>query len=372
MILERPLCDGGRAWPGDARGRTTTDPDESTMNAITRRTFVRGFASIATTLASAVVTSSSLSLPWLFVEPGLSGRPRIRVIGIGEGGRRMLESIAVANLRGLHLMRIAAEPAGLPQRMVSTWTERGRGAVVVVLLAGSDGAGLDVAAQIGTAAKDAGVLSVAVVSMPSTTGDTQCPPAASRGVCCPTDCVDTVVLVPNESTGGPGGLVVASPGHSLVHAAAVGVVGAMAEIADHRGICGVDLMDVRDLLHARGLATVGMGTSTGGGDRFVTAARSAIIAPTINRALLGSSTALLVTVTSSSDVVLGQAIRSVEYVVGARSTTPKCVWAWNTDDSVGDRVDVTVLAAGGDHLRDGGGHSLGEQGGHPTNGPVAG
>jgi cell division protein FtsZ len=337
----------------------------SALSGITRRVVLRGLAGV---VALACVPTPPGGR-WPLYPPVRGGapdrRPRIVVTGIGDVGLQTLELFAEANLRGVELVHASTEHGG-GRGPVSCTAFRTRrflrsspplrpslarvlGAlshedVVVLLVDNGESRRAMVASRLGELARSMGVLTVAVVgNASSSSGNGSTTDRTANGL---VKSVDVVVVNPHE-TSALSGAPWAQSDHGIRagQEASLGVVRLLAEFANYRGVCGVDFLDVRYLLLDRGLATVGTGTSYGDA-RFVEATRAAMASNTFEPRLLAEASALIVMVTSSPDASIGQVFRSVERAHEEFAADPDVVWAWNVDEMMDDRVDVTLLAAG--------------------------
>ena len=108
----------------------------------------------------------------------------------------------------------------------------------------------------------------------------------------------------------------------------------------------VDFSDVTAVLRGAGTALFGIGAAKGE-DRATQAAEIAISSPLLEESIEGAHGALI-NIAGPSDLKLQEASAATELVRKAIHPEAQIIWGLSLDDSYGDEVRVTVIAAGFD------------------------
>ena len=108
----------------------------------------------------------------------------------------------------------------------------------------------------------------------------------------------------------------------------------------------VDFSDVTAILRGAGTALFGIGSAKGE-DRATQAAEIAISSPLLEESIEGAHGALI-NIAGPNDLKLQEASAATELVRKAIHPEAQIIWGLSLDDSYGDEVRVTVIAAGFD------------------------
>ena len=108
----------------------------------------------------------------------------------------------------------------------------------------------------------------------------------------------------------------------------------------------VDFADVTAILRGAGTALFGIGSARGE-DRATKAAEIAISSPLLEESIEGAHGALI-NIAGPSDIGLQEAAAATQLVRDAIHPEAQIIWGLALDDSYGDEVKVTVIAAGFD------------------------
>ena len=223
-----------------------------------------------------------------------------------------------------------------------------RGADMVFVAAGEGGGtgtgGAPIVAEI---ARDLGALTVGVVTRPySFEGKTRAE-RANIGIEELRSKVDTLIVIPNDRL-----LEVSDATISALdawrHADSVlfkGVSG-ITDVITTPGLINLDYADVRSIMKGAGSALMGVGEARGE-NRAVEAARAAISSPLLEASIEGAR-GVLIAIAGASDLrifEINEAARMIENVVHPDA---QIIFGTAIDDTLGDMVKVTVIAAGFD------------------------
>jgi cell division protein FtsZ len=208
------------------------------------------------------------------------------------------------------------------------------------------GTGTGAAPVVAEVAKEMGILTVAVVTKPFVFEGRKRMKIAEAGMLELQQHVDSLITVPNDKL-----LSVLGKDASLVSAfqAANNVLqGAVQGIADliiNPGLINVDFADVRTVMSEMGMAMMGTGAATGP-DRAREAAEMAIRSPLLEDIDLQGARGILVNVSASENLSLGEFNDVGEAIEEFASEEATVVVGTVIDPSLGDEVRVTVVATG--------------------------
>ena len=113
------------------------------------------------------------------------------------------------------------------------------------------------------------------------------------------------------------------------------------------GLINTDFADVNAIMRNAGTAIMGVGSSTGEG-RAVNAARAAITSPLLEASIDGAR-GILMNIVGGPDVTLSEVTEAAEIIHSVAHPDANIIFGSVIDDSIGDAVRVTVIAAGFDH-----------------------
>ncbi|MFN0275006.1 MAG: cell division protein FtsZ [Chitinophagales bacterium] len=120
----------------------------------------------------------------------------------------------------------------------------------------------------------------------------------------------------------------------------------IAEIITVPGYINVDFEDVKTVLRDSGLAIMGSGKASGQ-DRSLNAVKAALESPLLNDNDIRGAKSILLNITSGTEPVLMDEISEItEFVQMASGNDCDIIWGNCTDDSIGNNLLVTVIATG--------------------------
>jgi cell division protein FtsZ len=161
--------------------------------------------------------------------------------------------------------------------------------------------------------------------------------------------VDTLIVIPNDRL-----LSVADERTSMLNAFKTcdevllqGVQG-ITDLITTPGLINTDFADVRMIMSNAGSALMGIGYASGDG-RAVNAARAAISSPMLEASVEGAR-GMLLNVSGPSDLGLFEVNEAAEIVAKAAHPDSNIIFGAVIDDSLGDEVRITVIAAGFDRF----------------------
>ncbi len=223
-----------------------------------------------------------------------------------------------------------------------------RGSDMVFVTAGAGGGtGTGAAPVVAKIAKRLGALTVGVVTRPFAVEGRRRAENANAGIEALRAEVDTLIVVPNERL-----LEHTNQSLSLVEAFNIaddvlraGVQG-ITDLIVTPGLINVDFADVRSVMQSAGSALMGIGTAKGE-DRAIRAAEAAISSPLLETTIDGAHGVLML-VQGAQDMRLHEVNEAVRMVNEAVSPEANIIFGATIDDTLGDEIRITVVAAGFD------------------------
>lgn len=312
----------------------------------------------------------------------------IKVVGIGGGGVNAVNRMIDAGLKGVEFIGINTDAQALLMSDAELKLDIGQevtrglgagsdpevgrmaaedhraeieaalqGADMVFITAGKGGGtgtgGAPVVAEI---AKSIGALTIGVVTRPFAFEGRRRSVQADHGIQELKDKVDTLIVIPNDRL-----LTVSNEKTSMLNAFKAadevllqGVQG-ITELITTPGLINTDFADVKMILTNAGSALMGIGNGSGEG-RSVNAARAAISSPLLESSIEGAR-GILLSITGGSDMGLFEVNEAAEIIHGVAHPDANIIFGAVIDDSMGDEVRVTVIAAGFDRWDEGRGRS---------------
>lgn len=311
------------------------------------------------------------------VIPSIETFANIKVVGVGGSGGSAVNRMVTSKIKGVEFIAVNTDAQALhhsiaPHKIhIGRNTTRGLGAGmdpdlgsksaeenetdISGTLAGADmvfitcglggGTGTGAAPIIADIAREAGALTVAVVTKPFTFEGLQRKDIAERGLDRLIDKVDTIITIPNDRL-----LQIIDKKTSLLDAFAIvdevlkqGVQG-ISELITVPGLVNVDFADVKAIMKQAGSALMGIGRASGE-NRAQDAARAAIDSPLLELSINGA-TGVLFTISGSSDLSMFEVNEAAEVITSACDPEAKVIFGAVIDESLGDEVKVTVIATG--------------------------
>ncbi|MBL6631144.1 MAG: cell division protein FtsZ, partial [Candidatus Nanopelagicales bacterium] len=301
----------------------------------------------------------------------------IKVVGIGGGGVNAVNRMIEVGLKGVEFIAINTDAQALLMSDADVKLDIGReltrglgaganpevgrkaaedhieeieevlqGADMVFVTAGEGGGtgtgGAPIVAQV---ARSLGALTIGVVTRPFGFEGRRRQVQADQGVEDLRAEVDTLIVIPNDRL-----LSLADREISVIdafrqadHVLLQGVSG-ITDLITTPGLINLDFADVKSVMHAAGSALMGIGSARGE-DRAMQAAEKAISSPLLEAGIDGAHGVLL-SVSGGSDLGLFEINEAARLVSDAAHPEANIIFGAVIDDTLGDEVRVTVIAAG--------------------------
>ncbi|MGH3672716.1 MAG: cell division protein FtsZ, partial [Pseudonocardiaceae bacterium] len=223
-----------------------------------------------------------------------------------------------------------------------------RGADMVFVTAGEGGGtGTGGAPVVANIARKLGALTIGVVTRPFTFEGRRRGGQAEDGIAeLRTEC-DTLIVIPNDRLLQLGDVNVSlmEAFRSADEVLLSGVQG-ITNLITTPGLINLDFADVKSVMSGAGSALMGIGSARGEG-RSVQAAEKAINSPLLEASMEGAHGVLL-SISGGSDLGLFEIHEAASLVQDAAHPEANIIFGTVIDDSLGDEVRVTVIAAGFD------------------------
>jgi len=313
------------------------------------------------------------------IQPSRSFPAVIRVVGVGGAGTSAINRMLEAGLEGVEFIAINTDAQALAMceadhklRIGRELTKGlgggsdakiGREAAVAAydeikaMLKGSDmvfitageggGTGTGAAPVVAEIARSLGALTIGVVSRPFAFEGKRRGLQALEGVRVLRQRADTVIVVPNDKL-----LEVADRGTSMVAALRLaddvlrqGVRG-ICDLVTVPGLINLDLADVRTIMTGAGTAHMGIGRARGE-QRAQQAAEMAINSSLLETSIEGAR-GILLNISGGKDLSLHEVNEVAEIINAAADPEANIIFGAVVDESLGDALWVTVVAAGFD------------------------
>jgi len=212
------------------------------------------------------------------------------------------------------------------------------------------GTGTGAAPVIAKLAKDAGALTVAIVTKPFAFEGTRRQVVAEEGIEKLTEVVDTSIVIPNQRL-----MDVIDRKMTLLEAFKVvdGVLGqavhGIAEIITTPGLVNVDFADVKTIMANAGTALLGIGTGVGE-NRAQMAARAAISSPLLDISIEGAR-GVLFNIAGGADLTMFEVDEAAKIISSAADADANIIFGAVVKEDLVDQVRITVIATGFDQTR---------------------
>lgn len=322
----------------------------------------------------------------LEVKPEVNPVAKIKVIGVGGGGGNAVNRMIKAGLKGIEFIAVNTDAQALHHSEaatkinIGTATTRGLGAgsnpdigrqsaeesieEIKESIEGSDmvfitcglggGTGTGGAPVIANAAKEMGILTVAVVTKPFSFEGHRRSTQADEGLENLKNKVDTLITIPNDKI-----LSIIDKKTPLTDAFTVvddvlrqGVQG-IADLITVHGMINVDFADVKAVMENAGSALMGIGYGTGE-NRAADAAKAAIESPLLEMSINGAK-GVLFNITGGNDLSMFEVDEAARVITEAADPEANIIFGAVINDSYTGEIKITVVATGFDYKQTDGG-----------------
>ena len=302
---------------------------------------------------------------------------KIKVVGVGGGGNNAVNRMITSGLQGVEFIAINCDAQALllskaqnriqigekltkglgaganpeigqkaAEESRELLVEQLRGADMVFVTAGmGGGTGTGAAPIVAECAREAGALTVGVVTKPFSFEGKRRMNQAEAGIVNLKDRVDTLITIPNDRL-----LQVIDRRTSMLDAFRIaddvlrqGVQG-ISDLISVPGLINADFADVKTIMSNAGSALMGIGTATGD-NGAVAAAEAAIKSPLLEASIEGAR-GVLFNITGGKDLSLFDVTEASNIITEAVDPDANIIFGAVIDEKLDDEIRVTVIATG--------------------------
>lgn len=314
-------------------------------------------------------------LPFALEKPERARREVIRVVAVGGGGGNAINHIIGKGIEGVELLAVNTDMRSLEMSMckdtliLGEKSTKGLGAGAIpevgemaareslaeirAFLKGADmvyftagmggGTGTGALPVIARAAREMGILTVAVVTKPFSFEGARKKNYAESGIKKLRESVDALVVVPNDRL-----LAISkkettlSESFSLADEVLRLAVLGVTNLITRPGMVNVDFADLKTVMSQAGRAVMGVGVAEGD-DRIAKAIRQAVESPLMEFPMKGAKGALM-NITCGNDLGIYEIYEAASYVETLLSDDATFIWGCVEDPELEGKVEIVIIA----------------------------
>lgn len=303
----------------------------------------------------------------------------IKVIGVGGGGSNAVNHMYRLGIKGVDFIicntdRQALEKSPVPNKIqLGSHLTKGLGAgsipdvgreaalesvaeirsyledntQMVFITAGmGGGTGTGAAPVIASIARELGILTVGIVTIPFAFEGKKRRTQAEQGLEEMKKYVDTLLVIGNDKLREIYGNLKMSEAFAHADDVLTGAAKSIAEIISLHMHVNVDFNDVKTVMKDSGVAIMGSAVASGE-RRAIRAVESALNSPLLNdNDIRGARHVLLNIMSGSDDIDMDEFGEITDFIQEAAGGTAELITGYGTDPSLGDNVSVTIIATG--------------------------
>jgi len=303
----------------------------------------------------------------------------IKVIGVGGGGSNAVNHMFKQGIKGVDFIICntdsqALDSSPIPNKVqlgASLTDGRGAGSIPEVgknaaienideireMLEGTTkmlfitagmggGTGTGAAPVIAAVAKEMGILTVGIVTIPFGFEGRKRRMQADEGLQELRENVDTLLVVSNDKLRDLYGNLRLGEAFAKADNILTDAAKGIAEIITVTGYVNVDFEDVKTVMSNSGVAIMGTGTANGE-QRALKAVETALSSPLLNdNNIKGASNILLYMASGAEELEMDEVAEITDYIQEEAGLTAEIIWGSGTDDSLEDAISITVIATG--------------------------
>ena len=306
----------------------------------------------------------------------------IKVMGIGGAGNNVVNRMVTAGTKGVEYIAVNTDRQALlvspadTKLQIGEKVTHGQGAgsnpdvgkraaeesrndisaalentdMVFITAGMGGGTGTGAAPVVAETAKDAGILTVGVVTKPFAWEGKRRFNQAQAGIENLMDKVDSLLIIPNDR------LKYASPekvtlanAFEIADDVLIKAVNSISELIKSTGFINLDFADVTAIMKDAGLAHMGVGRAAGK-NKAEEAAKIAVSSPLMETSIDGAR-GVLINITGSKDMGLDDIEAAATMVQTAAHPDANIIFGASFDETLADEIVVTVIATGFDEKK---------------------
>ncbi|MFC5585095.1 cell division protein FtsZ [Nitratireductor kimnyeongensis] len=305
-------------------------------------------------------------------------RPKITIVGVGGGGGNAVNNMIAQSLQGVDFIAANTDAQALTmskaERLIQlgansteglgagSLPEIGQAAAEETIdeimdhLSGTHmcfvtagmggGTGTGAAPIIAAAARNAGILTVAVVTKPFTFEGNRRMAIAERGIELLRQAADTVIVIPNQNLFRiADAKTTFAEAFELADKVLYSGVRCITDLIVKEGLINLDFADVRSVMRDMGRAMMGTGEATGDA-RAIKAAEAAIANPLLDEANMKGARGVLVSISGGRDMTLFEVDEAATRIREEVGDDAEIIVGAIFDDKLEGVFRVSVVAAG--------------------------
>lgn len=208
------------------------------------------------------------------------------------------------------------------------------------------GTGTGAAPIIAQAAREMGILTVGIVTIPFTFEGRRRKIQGEEGLEFLRQNVDTLLVVCNDRLREMYGNLKMSEAFAKADDILSVAAKSIAEIITVTGYINVDFEDVRTVMKDSGTALMGSAVAEGD-DRAIKAVSQALSSPLLNdNDITGANYILLYITSGESEITMDEISEITDYIQNETGNTADIIWGNGSDLSLGSKIGVTIIATG--------------------------
>ncbi len=208
------------------------------------------------------------------------------------------------------------------------------------------GTGTGAAPVIAKIAHELGILTIAVVTIPSPAEGKKRYNHAIEGIRKLTEYTDSMLVVCNQKLHTIYGDLPARQAFKLADDIVKTAVKGVAEIITLPGIINIDFADVYTVMHESKVFIMGTGYAKGK-ERALTAVKAALKSPLLdNNDIFGTRNILLNIISGTEEITIGEIGEIIEYLQREAGQEADIIWGNGFDESIGEEISVTIICTG--------------------------
>ncbi len=300
----------------------------------------------------------------------------IKVLGVGGGGSNAVNHMLSQGIKGVDFIICNTDAQALQNSMVPSKVQlgsKGLGAgsipsvgreaalenidqiksllqtntqMLFVTAGMGGGTGTGGAPVIAQVARDLGILTVGIITLPFSFEGRKRRQQADLGVEEMRKYVDTLLIISNDKLREQYGNLKLSEAFGKADDILTTAAKGIAEIITVPGYINVDFEDVKTVMKDSGVAIMGTGVAEGP-NRARTAVESALNSPLLNdNNIKGASNILLYISSGSDEISMDEVSEITEYIQTESGNSAEIIWGNGTEESLGDLISITIIATG--------------------------
>lgn len=303
----------------------------------------------------------------------------IKVLGVGGGGSNAVNYMFSQGIEGVDFIVCntdsqALENSPVPNKIqlgVSLTEGRGAGSIPAVgknaaiedidrireilekntkmlfITAGmGGGTGTGAAPVIAKTSKEAGILTVGIVTIPFAFEGRKRRMQAEEGLKELKENVDALIVISNDKLRELYGNLSVTDAFSKADNVLTTAAKGIAEIITLTGGVNVDFADVKTVMSQSGVAIMGSGNAEGE-NRANKAVEMALASPLLNdNNIRGASNVLLNIISGKEEILMDEITEITDYIQMEAGSTADIIWGYGKDESLGNKINVIIVATG--------------------------